>query len=245
MEHLTKQQIVLLTLLVGFVTSIASSIVTVSLLDQSAPAVTQTINRVVERTIEKATPSSNTKETIIVKEDQAIVNAIAKAGKGIVRIQQYGKGVALGIIVSDSGKIIAPTDVLYNADVTAVFDGGNTTALRPLSRDPITGISVFQAEQGIDQASYRTYSSAALADTSSLKLGQSVVVVGGLENPAVASTIISSLTKGNEMFIALKDSSFDSQAILVNLLGEVLGIRNGTPDNGFIPSNIIKTYATP
>jgi hypothetical protein len=243
MEHLTKQQIVLLTLLVGFVTSIASSIVTVSLLDQSAPAVTQTINRVVERTIEKATPSSNTKETIIVKEDQAIVNAIAKAGKGIVRIQHYGKGVALGIIVSDSGKIIAPTDVLYNADVTAVFDGGNITALRPLSRDPITGISVFQAEQGIDQASYRTYSSAALADTSSLKLGQSVVVVGGLENPTVASSIISSLTKGNEVFIALKDSSFDSQAILVNLLGEVLGIRNGTPDNGFIPSNIIKTYA--
>lgn len=245
MEHLTKQQIVLLTLLVGFVTSIASSIVTVSLLDQAPPAVTQTINRVVERTIEKATPSSNTTETIIVKEDQAIVDAITKAHKGVVRIQHYGRAVAVGVIVSNSGKIIAPTDVVYSADTTAVLDGGNVVALQFISRDPVTGISTFQAEQGTDQASRRTYSPVALADSSLLKLGQSVVLVGGLENPAVASTIISSLTKNSNVFTALKDPTFDSQAILVNLLGEVVGIKSGYQENGFIPSNIIKTYATP
>jgi hypothetical protein len=245
MEHLTKQQIVLLTLLVGFVTSIASSIVTISLLDQSAPTVTQTINRVVERTIEKATPTAVTKETIIVKEGDAIVSAIEKAGKGIVRINHYGRGVALGLIVSNSGKIIATTDVVYSADLTAVLDGGNIVSLRLVSRDSGTGITVFQAEQGIDQASYRTYSPALLADSTLFKLGQSVVTIGGLENSVVAPTSISSLTKGTRVFTTLRDQAFDSSAIIVNLLGEVIGIRNGTSDNGFIPSNIIKTYATP
>ena len=81
MEGLTKQQIVLVALLISFVTSIATGIVTVALMDQAPPGVTQTINRVVERTIEKVvpTPSQNqsaavvTKETIVVKEDDLVV----------------------------------------------------------------------------------------------------------------------------------------------------------------------------
>ena len=35
MEHLNKQQLILLTLLISFVTSIATGIVTVSLMDQA------------------------------------------------------------------------------------------------------------------------------------------------------------------------------------------------------------------
>ena len=242
MEHLTKQQIVLLTLLVGFVTSISSSIVTVSLFDQSTPPVTQTVNRIVERTIEKASPSAPTKETIIVKEDQAIVNAIAKSSKGIVRIQSNGQNILLGLIITDSGKIITITDVLYDTGLTAVLDGGNVVALKLISRDPTTHLTLFQAEQSTDPVSRRTYSPVSLVNSDSLKLGQSVVLIGGLENPTVASTIISTLSKSS---IKTQQNSFDSQAILVNLLGEVVGVRSSSADNGFIPSNIIKTYATP
>ena len=85
LEELNKTQIVLLTLLVSFVTSIATGIVTVTLLDQAPPAVTQTINRIVERTVERVVPASpsgpsvitTVKETtIVVKEEDLITESI-------------------------------------------------------------------------------------------------------------------------------------------------------------------------
>ena len=53
LEHLNKTQIVLLTTLVAFVSSIATSIVTVTLMDQAPPGTTTTIRNVVERTVER------------------------------------------------------------------------------------------------------------------------------------------------------------------------------------------------
>jgi len=94
-ERLTKMQIVLLTLLVSFVTSIATGIVTVTLMDQAPPAITQTINRVVERTVEKVVPDKSqganviTKEvTVVVKEDDLITDSIEKNSKSVVRIKK-------------------------------------------------------------------------------------------------------------------------------------------------------------
>ena len=54
-EHLTKTQIVLLVLLVSFVTSMATGIVTVSLMDQAPEGVTYTINRFIEQSAEAVT----------------------------------------------------------------------------------------------------------------------------------------------------------------------------------------------
>jgi hypothetical protein len=54
-DDLSKSQLLLLTLLVNFVMSIATGIVTVSLLDQAPQTVTQTVNRIIEHTVETVT----------------------------------------------------------------------------------------------------------------------------------------------------------------------------------------------
>lgn len=88
MEDLNKTQVVLLTLFITFVTSVTTGIVTVTLLQQAPPGVTQTINRVVERTIEKVTPvKTEVKETrVLVAQEDEIIKTVALAKPAIVRI---------------------------------------------------------------------------------------------------------------------------------------------------------------
>ena len=105
MEELNKTQIVLLTLLVSFVTSIATGIATVSLMEQAPEDVTRIINRVVERTVETVTPiqgaSVITKErTVVIREEDAITETIAGAGKSLTRLYSenaVGDNVFIGV----------------------------------------------------------------------------------------------------------------------------------------------------
>ena len=100
MHNLNNTQLILLALLVSFVTSIATGIVTVTLLDQAPPAVTQTINRVVERTIEVVAPPKNPPapltQTVVVKEEEFITQAAEKNAPNVVEIGRLEKRSRVG-----------------------------------------------------------------------------------------------------------------------------------------------------
>src|SRR3989344_8517758 len=98
MEDLNKNQFILLVLLVTFVTSIATGIMTSALLQEAPVEITRNINRIVEKTVETvipgniiSTPSETVfKEvtTIVVKEEDSVVDAISKNAQAIVRINK-------------------------------------------------------------------------------------------------------------------------------------------------------------
>jgi hypothetical protein len=262
MEHLNKQQVVLLTLLVSFVSSIATGIVTVSLLDQAPVGVTQTINNVIEKTVERVVPSENgaavvTKETVIVSEDEATTNAIEKATKSIVRIRgvRYD-GVdffaGFGVIVSPEGHIVARLLKDPNTIYRGVFLGGNEVTLVSLREDPINGLVLFETQNGSGENA-RAFTAGTLSDVAKIKLGQKAIAIGGEMSNAVIASIISgidevlpnsSLPVSNEIQrvrASVYAQSFLSHSVLVNLSGEFVGLKVGTEnDEGYIPSNIIK-----
>jgi S1-C subfamily serine protease len=219
MEQLSKQQLILLALLVSFVTSIATGIVTVSLMDQAPQGVTQTINRVVEKTIErvvtepaKQTASVVTKETVVVKADDAVIDAVAKNGKSIIRIKEVTEHngarresfAGIGLIVSAEGHIAADIAVAYRAadaagnsipeTYTGVFSDGRVFPLNIAYSNPSVGIIFFQPL--LQDREKGTYKFAPPAfNTGELKLGQAIVALGGVDSNAVFTGIISSFTE--------------------------------------------------
>ena len=97
MENLTKTQLVLLVLLVSFVTSLVTGIVSVTLANQAPAQVTQTINRVIEKVIVGESEPANSGALIITSEDlitklvadtlPAVVSVIAS--KDVPVVEKY------------------------------------------------------------------------------------------------------------------------------------------------------------
>jgi S1-C subfamily serine protease len=272
MEGLNKQQLILLALLVSFVTSIATGIVTVSLVNQAPPAVTQTINRVVEKTIErvitepsKQAAAVTTKETVVVKADDLVIEAIEKNTGSIVRIKEAtGDGdarrelfAALGLIVSKDGLIASDLSVAYRKtdehgasvgeSYLGVLPDGKRVALNIVSSDQAAGLIFFQPflqerEKGTIRFAPPQFRS------TGLKLGQAVVALSGDEGNAVSTGIIANLvTKAAAVgekevtFIKTDIRSADLVlgSVLLNLSGEVIGINAGAgigaSRNTFLP----------
>jgi S1-C subfamily serine protease len=270
MEDLTKQQIILLTLFVSFVTSIATGIVTVSLMGQAPSGVIQTINKVIERTVEKAVPSATTttvvKETVVVSTDDLVVKAIDQNTKTVLRIFRTNSDpttgsdamvfVSMGIVLSDDGIIATDKSLVSESGkyFTTLADGKlrNLSILRSVEGDKVALLKV-----NIDDKENIKFNKATIVQNSDLKLGQTVVYIGGETKNTVSTGIVSSLGTKEESIANststqtvltsietnISANNLISGASLVNLSGEVIGIRVNFMDSSktdlFVPSKAI------
>ncbi len=240
MEELTKQQIILLTLLISFVTSIATGIVTVSLMEQTPGGVTQTINQVIERTVERVVPAENQnasaiKETVIVSNEDQTILAVDKGQKSLVKIREAGPAasstIALGILTSSDGSFLTDTSVF-------TLGVGYSGRLPTGEEYPVifaTTTSGLKVKLGIPSDIKKKIFPAVLA-TNDVRLGQSIIVFGGNEGGQVALGIVqgvasSSATSTNALkSIRSIKTSVDTASLLpgspvINLSGQVVGIK--------------------
>lgn len=175
LEELTKHQIVLLTLLVSFVTSLATGIVTVSLMDYAPPSITKTVNRVVERTIEKTVPADAqgaavrtvTEKVVLIESGGSLENAVASVSEGVMRVYIEGSE---GRIFSGYGVVLSNGSIVSNTvegtRVTLIaFDGSEYVGQK--TKD-IEGFSYFTTESGV------TLKSSTTTKASTLSLGTEV-----------------------------------------------------------------------
>jgi hypothetical protein len=234
-EHLSKSQIVLLALLCTFVASIATAIVTVSLLAQAPPAVTQTVNHVIQRTVEAVAPTTNTtttvkETTVVVKEDELVTDTISKsfAKIGVVHESEATTSpvVALGTMV---GSVLI-TDASVSVDTHAVTFGEQVLYFTVSKRFAEIGIALMTPEEdGAVPAGFR------IADTSAAKLGQSVIALPSASGTRVGiGAVVARYTLGrvpdgkDEVPVRAIETNISGKvsagAPLLNSFGDILGI---------------------
>lgn len=228
MEQLTKTQVLLLTLLITFVTSIATGIVTVTLLEKAPPGITQTINRVVEHTIERIVPTETGKATVVtervvIKEEDLIVKAVEENIKSIIELRGMNTdGVeqhfGLGFLVSADGLAVTAKGVIEGVppeSLSALYNGkhlGVQVLSQDLSNDfAILKVSPPQNENKDSSAtttdSKKTadkfiFTPVSFSDSNQIKLGQTAIFLGGIKGTTVVTGIVSDLiteTKTNEV----------------------------------------------
>jgi len=268
LEHLSKSQIVLLTLLVSFVTSIATGIVTISLMEQAPPTVAQTVNRVIERTVEKIVPAGQTastvvtrEKTVVVKESDLISAAVERVVPAMVRLYDGNKPedaasefLGLGLVVDTSGTIMSDEAALGERTEAEIAGAdGSLSRVFVTSRDKSSGTVMLHAGTTTPENAPELKSAAIGSDRP--VLGQTVIALSGKSLTRIADGIITALVpSGNSAASGLIIETSVSRdviipgAILLNTDGQVIGISTGVSrekdPSGFIAASMMLTAAT-
>ena len=263
-EDLTKTQLVLLTLLVSFVTSIATGIITFSLLQEAPPIVTQTINRVVEQTIQQVTPDSGKNTTpqkvttVVVKEGDEIINSIGKNTGSLVRISSNDQTpdvdqfFAMGVVLTRGGVIIAPQRDTFNGQFiyTATFPDLSTKTLTYLGADKKNTVTFFKVVHEVGTTPFNSGAPAVFSGEEA-KLGQTVILIEGKTKNIVSIGHVSNfifedaaqkIKTGFDTDIVPKSEALG--APMLNLSGEIVGFRKGpsiaASSVSFVSANYLK-----
>lgn len=242
-EQLTKSQIVLLTLLVSFVTSIATGIVTVSLMDQAPPAIAQSVSRVIEHTVEKVTPSGQAaaasvvtqQKTVVVKESDQIAQAVEKTDPSIVRISSNADTpVFLGIgIVIESGVIITDSGALgERSEALIELAGGTRVRAFVSARDKGAGLAYLDAATSTVDGKTPQWTPIAISTTNPV-LGETVVSLAGRTISRIADGIITALIPGEKESPDVIDTDIAGESILhgsplIDTDGSLVGVSTDT-----------------
>lgn len=239
-KELNKPQLILLAVLLSFITSIATGITTVTLMQQAPVSFTAPVNRVIKQTIEKIeqVEGKTITQTVIVKEEDLVVDAIAKNKTATFSISKeildpegktvevsLGRGFAIakeGIIVADGG-LAGERGVYYLKN-----DSGKFKA-EFLSLDK-AGFSFLKIGAAVNGTEKLVLNVPAAGDVTKMKIGQKILVLGG--------SVSSSIFQGGNIDVSVTNKS-NAGALVLNLEGEALGITLLSDNASFVPISAI------
>ncbi len=234
MEDLTKQQIVLLNLLVSFVASTATSIVIVSMLTDSTPVISQTFNRIVEKTIERVVTGTTTPSVIkvpavapVLTENDQIVASVQSNLSYMASIftpkteTSEGEKRGIGFLADGGGVVATDAGVLgeWNEFSVTLLNGKTYTG-KKVFVDEKTGVALLEL---FDDKKLITLRGAPLS-LSDPKLGQTILSLGGKSGGAVSQGIVSEITK-SQILSSLSLSLSDRGGPIFGVDGRVIGIN--------------------
>ena len=240
-EELSKSQLILLTILVNFVTSVATGILTVSLLDHAPAFVTQTVNRVVEHTIETVTAAAptSTVQAPAPSNQDLVTAAIGADASRAVAI--YDKAAGTSTPALSIGTFLPKAQAI----VTAAQDTLPKEVIIEFTNGSFAPASLAHSGKGIfiygfaDAAVLPKTSSPTLIPSGSLKLGETALALGA---DGSASTGIVSRVNSKGIYTTLPDIGAGSA--VVDLNGNLIGISSGGTPGFLVSTNAITDLLT-
>mgnify|MGYP001619429391 CR=1 FL=1 len=228
-KDLNKSQLILLAVLLSFVTSIATGITTVTLMQQAPSSFTVPVNRIIKQTVEKIQQieGKTTVQTVVVKEEDLVVDAIEKnklAGFSLSKdgFDLEGNAIEIPIgrafAVSVDGIVVADAKYAFSKEIFYLKNASGKFKADFLATNP-EGFSFLKIGNPLDGVSKVAYTVPTFGDLEKMKIGQKIIILG--------STISSSIFEGkteesNNVNFFLTPENAGS--LVVNLDGEVIGI---------------------
>lgn len=218
LEELTKTQLILLVLLICFISSIATSIITTGLLAEAPIQTTQTINRIVQNTVEKVVPSTDSvvPEQIVISDSELISSVYENSTFSIYKIKD-DKDFSIDSFSVDSKYLIS--SYFENKENLYVLD--NEISKNISYKKTISGLVLVSLS---DES--MTFNNSLVKETQP-KVGESVVVIDPV-SMSVFDSRISNIDKSAdgsmEKIVLTQDASvFKVSSVVLDLEGKVMG----------------------
>ena len=239
-KDLNKPQLIMFALLLSFITSIATGITTVTLMQQAPASVTVPINRVVRQTVEKIVPgeTKNTVQTVVIKEEDLVVDAISKNQPAVFAITKEtqdadGKtieeGAGRGFIVSSDGIVAADSSLVSDSSAVYYLKNDNGKFKTDFISVNKNGFSFLKIGAPVDDKSKIAFIVPTFDDISKIKEGQKIIVLG--------NSVSSFIFDGNKD-MKIDTNKSNAGGMVLDLDGDVLGIAL-LGDTTFIPINSV------
>lgn len=239
LDELTKSQIVLLTLLVSFVTSIATGIVTISLMDQAPPAVTQTVSHIIRETVQKAVPAVISQSAGVIQSSESkqeepptpqLPEVIARAERSIVRLYS-GTGdsaiyLGLGVIIDAGGTMATDHEAFGGLKrAAAFFSNGSSTPVIAVGSDASRGLLYLSV---VSTSSPMQGLAATIAKET--PVGEQIIGLSGKSTLRIASGLVVAAGEDTSLgflFTDLPAATIMKGEPIINTRGEFVGLSTG------------------
>jgi hypothetical protein len=222
-------------------------------MDQAPPAVAQTVNRVIERTVQTVAPSTDNagqsaatvvtqEKTIVVKETDLISQAVERISPSVVRIYTNAENpvfLAMGVVIDSKGAIVTDSSAIENSDFTAVLSDGTRVRVFVNGRDKDSGFAFLLPATTTTNV---TWKPAAIASTR-VVLGATVVGIAGRTVERILPGIVTAMPKDTIIDTNISEGAILPGSVAINTDGNVVGVSTGvarsSTSSGFVSAILL------
>jgi len=210
------------------VTSIATGITTVTLMQQAPASFTLPVNRVVQQTVDKIeqVEGKTVTQTVVIKEEDLVVDAIAKNQPAVFSITKEIQNAdsttsevsaGRGFVISTDGTVVADATLVPDKETYYLINSSGKFKADFVSTNK-AGFSFLKLGAAVNGKDTPAFIVPNSGDFTQMKIGQQVLLLGD----TVASSIFEGLNADKS--IDLNVSKENAGGLVLDLDGDALGM---------------------